>query len=132
MKGKNVEDVGVGDRFVCIVSKGEPNAIPGQSPGSRYFMRVVAVHASRWYFKFSCSVEDRNKNDLAKQSIVTFKRGSRVLTDAIGVHTTSICENPWMEWDEELDESVPYDIAKGEKHWFLFETEESGVDDESN
>ena len=43
--------------------------------------------------------------------------------DAIGVHTTSICENPWIEWDEEGDGEIPYDIAKGEKHWFLFETE---------
>ncbi len=42
--------------------------------------------------------------------------------DAIGLHATSICENPWIEWSEELDESVPYDIAKGEKHFFVFES----------
>ena len=38
------------------------------------------------------------------------------------LHATSICENPWIEWSEELDESVPYDIAKGDKHWFVFES----------
>jgi hypothetical protein len=39
--------------------------------------------------------------------------------EAMGLHATSVCENPWFGWNEETDESEPYDIAKGERHWFI-------------
>lgn len=42
--------------------------------------------------------------------------------DAMGLHGTSICENPWVSWDEESDEPAPYSIATGNKHWFVFES----------
>lgn len=42
--------------------------------------------------------------------------------DAMGLHATSVCENPWISCDEEQDESVPYNIATGEKHFFVFES----------
>ncbi len=42
--------------------------------------------------------------------------------DAIGLHATSVCENPWFTWDEESDETVPYNISTGDKHWFVFES----------
>jgi len=41
--------------------------------------------------------------------------------DAIGLHGTSVVENPWFNWCEEQGESIPYDITKGNKHWFVFE-----------
>jgi len=41
--------------------------------------------------------------------------------DAIGLHATSVCENPWYEWDQEKDESVPYNFLTGGKHWFVFD-----------
>lgn len=40
--------------------------------------------------------------------------------EAVGFHTTSVCENPWME--EDLDgEPVPYKLNTGEKHFEVYE-----------
>lgn len=39
--------------------------------------------------------------------------------EAIGLHATTVTENPWFGWDEEKDESEPYDITKGDKHWWI-------------
>ncbi len=41
--------------------------------------------------------------------------------DAIGLHATTVTENPWCKWDEEKDESIPYDFTKGNKHEWLGE-----------
>lgn len=39
--------------------------------------------------------------------------------EAIGLYATTVTENPWLEWDEEKDEEVPYNITTGTKHWFI-------------
>lgn len=39
----------------------------------------------------------------------------------MGLHATSVCENPWFGWTGETDESEPYDVEKGDKHWFITE-----------
>jgi len=39
--------------------------------------------------------------------------------DAIGLYATTVTENPWFSWDEEKDESVPYELATGQRHWFI-------------
>lgn len=41
--------------------------------------------------------------------------------EAIGLHATSVCENPWSDWDEEQDDEIAYDLNSGQKHWFVFE-----------
>jgi hypothetical protein len=41
--------------------------------------------------------------------------------DAIGMHATSVCENPWIGWDEKTDEAVPYNFLTGTKHWFVYD-----------
>lgn len=42
--------------------------------------------------------------------------------DMIGVcwNQTSVNRNPWREgYDEETDEPIPYNVLKGNRHWFL-------------
>lgn len=41
--------------------------------------------------------------------------------EAIGFHHTSVSENPWYGWDEATEESVPYNLATGTKHWSLYD-----------
>lgn len=41
--------------------------------------------------------------------------------EVIGLYATSVVENPWFGWNEEKDEPEPYDISKGDKHWFVFD-----------
>jgi hypothetical protein len=36
--------------------------------------------------------------------------------EAVGFHHTSVTGNPWVSYDEEKDESVPYDLRTGDKH----------------
>lgn len=38
---------------------------------------------------------------------------------ALGLYGTSICEDPWSAWDPEAEESAPYNINAGTKHWFI-------------
>ena len=44
-------------------------------------------------------------------------------TDLIGIcwNQTSVNSNPWEDYDEELDEDIPYNILEGDRHWFLAE-----------
>lgn len=39
--------------------------------------------------------------------------------EAIGLHATSVCEDPWRLWNEEDGEYEPYNIKSGDKHWFI-------------
>lgn len=39
--------------------------------------------------------------------------------EAIGLHATTVTENPWCKWDEKKDEPVPYNFKKGKKHEWL-------------
>lgn len=41
--------------------------------------------------------------------------------EAIGIHATSVNENPWFDWLEEKEEYVPYDLTTGTKHYEIFE-----------
>lgn len=41
--------------------------------------------------------------------------------EAIGLYATSVGDNPWHGWNEETYENEPYDIGKGDKHWFVFD-----------
>ncbi|ENR6356160.1 hypothetical protein ACEWL8_001976 [Listeria monocytogenes] len=44
--------------------------------------------------------------------------------DAIGIAwcQTSVCDDLWdFGYDEEKDELIPYNIYKGDNHWFLFD-----------
>lgn len=53
--------------------------------------------------------------------------------DAIGLHTTSVCENPWFDWDENKEESVPYNLLTGDKHWYVFDKHrEHATSEEAN
>jgi len=79
MVGKAVLDVKPGDRFFNIVSKGEPNAVPGQKPGSRYFSRVVSVKKDRWYVHFTCEIENSRKEPIGQTHVRSYKRGERCL-----------------------------------------------------
>jgi hypothetical protein len=40
--------------------------------------------------------------------------------EAVGFYHTSVCENPWVSWNDD-DESVPYSLLTGDKHWELYE-----------
>lgn len=40
--------------------------------------------------------------------------------EAIGLYGTSVGENTWFEWDEDKEESEPYNLATGEKHVELY------------
>lgn len=42
--------------------------------------------------------------------------------EAVGLYATSCGENMWFQWDAEADESKPYDMTTGDKHWFTTET----------
>ncbi len=39
---------------------------------------------------------------------------------AIGIYGTSVGDNLWQPWDEELDESVPYDLVTGDRHLDIY------------
>jgi hypothetical protein len=41
--------------------------------------------------------------------------------EAIGFHGTSVSENLWYDWDEEAEESVPYDLATRTDHLDAYE-----------
>jgi hypothetical protein len=41
--------------------------------------------------------------------------------EAIGFYGTSVSENLWYDWDEEKDESVPYDLASRDEHFEVYE-----------
>jgi len=41
--------------------------------------------------------------------------------EAIGFYGTSVSENLWCRWDGELDESVPYDLNAGDKHFEVYD-----------
>lgn len=40
-------------------------------------------------------------------------------TMAVGLHGTSVSENPWYDYDEEADEYTPYNVNTGDRHWFI-------------
>jgi hypothetical protein len=40
---------------------------------------------------------------------------------AVGWNQTSVNADPWMEYDEKLDDYLRYNINTGDKHWWLFE-----------
>jgi hypothetical protein len=54
------DELMVGDRFVCKVSVFEPNKIPGQKPGSKYYLRITSVERveDKSYIQYNFSVED--------------------------------------------------------------------------
>jgi hypothetical protein len=41
--------------------------------------------------------------------------------EAIGFHGTSVSENLWYDWDEEAEESVPYDLNTRDDHYEVYE-----------
>jgi hypothetical protein len=41
--------------------------------------------------------------------------------EAIGFYGTSVGENLWFTWDEGKEESVPYDLASGDKHFDVYD-----------
>lgn len=50
--------------------------------------------------------------------------------EAIGLHATTVTEDPWCKWDGERDESIPYDFTKGDKHEWLSELMNQTPEDE--
>lgn len=47
--------------------------------------------------------------------------------DMIGVcwNQTSVNSNPWTEYDDEADESIPYNVLEGNRHWSLTAKEDT-------
>lgn len=41
--------------------------------------------------------------------------------EAVGLHATSVSESLWFDWDEEADESIPYDLNAREDHFEVYE-----------
>lgn len=41
--------------------------------------------------------------------------------EAIGFHSTSVASNLWYDWNNERDESVPYNLNSGIKHFEVYE-----------
>lgn len=41
--------------------------------------------------------------------------------EAVGFYGTSVSENLWYDYDEEKDESIPYDLNTGDKHLEVYE-----------
>lgn len=56
------EELMVSDRLVCKVSTFEPNFIPGQKPGSKYYLRITSVErfedGDKSYIQYNFSVEN--------------------------------------------------------------------------
>lgn len=50
----------IGDRMLCKVSVFEPNLIPGQNPGSFYYLRITAINKNETHFIFDVQYEDKN------------------------------------------------------------------------
>jgi len=48
----------IGDRFLCQVSVFEPDLIPGQKPGSKYYLRITSIRKTRWYFVLDVQYEN--------------------------------------------------------------------------
>lgn len=40
--------------------------------------------------------------------------------EAIGFHHTSVSENLWYEWEEETEESMPYDLNTMDRHFEVY------------
>lgn len=81
MKAINVLDVTIGNRFICKVSVFEPDIIPGQKPGSRYYLRVTNIKKDRWYVHFDCEVENCHKQSIGQQNKLSRKRDDRTMID---------------------------------------------------
>ena len=41
--------------------------------------------------------------------------------EAIGFYGTSVSDNLWFEWDEEREDSTPYDLNIGTKHFEIYD-----------
>lgn len=41
--------------------------------------------------------------------------------EAVGFYGTSVAENTWYEFDDEKDESVPYNLNTGDKHFEVYD-----------
>lgn len=42
---------------------------------------------------------------------------ARLDMDGVGLYATSVSRHPWFDWDEEAEESTPYDTRTGTRHW---------------
>ena len=40
---------------------------------------------------------------------------------AVAWNQTSVCESPWYTWDEETEDTTPYNLNTGEDHYFIFD-----------
>ena len=45
--------------------------------------------------------------------------------EAVGFYGTSVSENLWYQFDEENDESIPYDLNTGDEHFEVYDWLES-------
>jgi hypothetical protein len=71
----NDDELKVGDRFLCQVSVFEPNLIPGQNSGSKYYLRITAIRKTRWYFL--CDVQYENEKLIEIEGLVSTTKEPR-------------------------------------------------------
>lgn len=59
----------------------------------------------------------------ASRCILNDWRGTVELceAEAVGFQMTSVCEDMWEDWDEKLDEGIPYDLNTGDKHFEVYD-----------
>jgi hypothetical protein len=50
--------------------------------------------------------------------------------DVVGFHATSVGQNLWYKWDDEKDESVPYNLNDGQDHFDVYH--QIGCSEETN
>ena len=81
MRAVNVTDVSIGDRFICKVSRFEPDAIPGQKPGERYYLRVKSISKTRWYCHFICDIENKHRIGIGTSHQITYRRDESTMID---------------------------------------------------
>jgi hypothetical protein len=79
MRAVNVSNVAIGDQFICAVSNCEPDAIPGQKPGERYYLRVLSIRKTRWYAHFECAIENKHKLNIGTTCTITHRRDERTM-----------------------------------------------------
>jgi len=66
--------------------------------------------------------EHNIKNHVDHTSVIAHKISEYISDDnvcGVCLWATSVCENPWLEWNEKNEEYVPYNINTGNKHWFV-------------
>lgn len=65
-------------------------------------------------------VEHGNSNHRQQAELLSEVKNQDIL--AVAWCQTSVVSDMWdYDFDEELDEIIPYNISKGSKHWYLFD-----------